>query len=220
MLKYLIFYQEEMIKQVVYYIGYLVSFVFSYRAYERLRLIKRRLFSAWISNEFKRMGYPVNWYPPVRQLRGGKYISIGNRVSIGKNVTLTAWGSYQDQLFNPEIKIGDNSSIGDDSHITAINRIVIGNNVRSGKKILITDNSHGASDLRLIDIAPNKRPLYSKGPVIIEDNVWIGEKASIMPGVHVGYGSIIAANSVVTKDVPPYCVVAGIPAKVVKNMAE
>lgn len=207
-----------MIKYIVYYIGYLFSFIFSYRIYEKLRLIKRKLFSAWISTEFKQMGYPINWCPPVRLLRGGKYISIGNRVSIGKNVTLTAWDSYQDQRFNPEIKIGDNSSIGDDSHITAINRIVIGNNVRSGKKILITDNSHGASDLRLIDIAPNKRPLYSKGPVIIEDNVWIGEKASIMPGVHVGYGSIIAANSVVTKDVPPYCVVAGIPAKVVKNM--
>ena len=209
-----------MIKYIVYYIGYLFSFLFSYRTYEKLRLIKRKLFSSWLSAEFKQMGYPVNWYPPVRLLRGEKYISIGNGVSIGKNVTLTAWDSYQDQRFNPEIKIGDNSSIGDDSHITAINRILIGNNVLTGKKILITDNSHGASDLKLMDIAPNKRPLYSKGPVIIENNVWIGEKASIMPGVHVGYGSIIAANSVVTKDVPPFCVVAGIPAKVVKNMAE
>ena len=132
---------------------------------------------------------------------------------------MTAWDSYEGVHFNPQITIGNNSSIGDDSHITAINKIMIGNNVRSGKKILITDNSHGASERKLLDIAPNKRPLYSKGPVIIEDNVWIGEKSSIMPGVHIGYGSIIAANSVVTKDVPSYCVVAGSPAKIVKNMA-
>lgn len=207
-----------MIKRIIFYLGYLFHFLFSYRNYECLQLLRRRLYAAWLSAEFKHIGYPVNWYPSVRTLRGGKYISIGNKVSIGKNVTLTAWDRYQEQQFTPEITIGNNSSIGDDSHITAINKIWIGNNVRSGKKILITDNAHGASDYSLISIAPNKRPLYSKGPVIIEDNVWIGEKSSIMPGVRIGYGSIIAANSVVTHDVPPYSVVAGIPAKVVKTM--
>ena len=94
----------------------------------------------------------------------------------------------------------------------------MGNNVRLGKKILITDNAHGASSSELLDIAPNYRPLISKGPVVIDDNVWIGEKASIMPGVHIGKGVIVAANSVVTKDVPSYCVVAGVPAKVIKVM--
>lgn len=207
-----------MIKRLVFYIGYLFGFLFRYRYFNGFRLLKRRLFSAWISSEFKHIGYPINWYPPIRFLCGGKYISIGNGVSIGKNVTLTAWDSYQDQRFKPEIIIGDNSSIGDDAHITAIDRIVIGNNVLFGKKVLITDNSHGSSDFKQMNLAPSKRPLYSKGPVIIEDNVWIGEKVSIMPGVHVGYGSIIAANSVVTKDVPSYCVVAGIPARIVKMM--
>ena len=67
-------------------------------------------------------------------------------------------------------------------------------------------------------MAPNSRPLYSKGPVIIDDNVWIGEGAMIMPGVHVGNGAIIAANSVVTKDIPAYSVAAGIPAKIIKTM--
>ena len=70
----------------------------------------------------------------------------------------------------------------------------------------------------MLDIAPDFRPLSSKGPVLIDDNVWIGEKSSIMPGVHIGKGVIVAANSVVTKDVPPYCVVAGIPATIVKVM--
>ena len=60
--------------------------------------------------------------------------------------------------------------------------------------------------------------IYRKCPVVIEDNVWIGEKASIMPGVHIGKGAIIAANSVVTHDVPAYAVVAGTPAKVIKQL--
>mgnify|MGYP003303828594 FL=1 len=116
--------------------------------------------------------------------------------------------------------MGDNCSIGEDSHITAINSIRLGNNVLLGKKILITDNAHGTSSAELLEIAPNYRPLSSKGPVVIDDNVWIGEKVSIMPGVHIGKGVIVAANSVVTKNIPPYCVVAGIPAKVIKVMKE
>lgn len=208
-----------MMRRIVFYLGYLFHFLFSYRNYERFQLLKCKLYAAWLSAEFKHIGYPINWYPSVRALRGGRYISIGNKVSIGKNVTLTAWDRYQSQKFNPEITIGDNSSIGDDSHITAINQIWIGKNVLTGKKILITDNAHGASDYSLLSVAPSKRPLYSKGPVIIEDNVWIGEKSSIMPGVKIGYGSIIAANSVVTHDIPPYSVAAGIPAKVVKILS-
>ena len=99
-----------------------------------------------------------------------------------------------------------------------MNKIIIGNNVLTGKKVLITDNAHGASDRFTIDTPPMSRPLYSKGPVIIEDNVWIGEKASIMPGVHIHKGCIIAANAVVTKDIPPHCIVAGVPAKIVKQL--
>ena len=54
--------------------------------------------------------------------------------------------------------------------------------------------------------------------MVIEDNVWIGEKASVMPGVHIGKGAIISANSVLTHDVPAYAVVAGIPAKLVRQL--
>lgn len=106
----------------------------------------------------------------------------------------------------------------DHGHISCVNKVVIGNNVRMGKKVFITDNAHGASERSLLDIRPNLRPLYSKGPVIIEDNVWIGEMVCIMPGVTIGHGSIIGANAVVTKDVPPYCVVGGNPAKIIKQL--
>lgn len=152
------------------------------------------------------------------KITGGKYISIGANGHIDKAVRLSAWDSYDDYVFSPEITIGDNCRIGAFSHITAINKILIGKNVLTGKDILITDNSHGSTSREMLDISPNMRPLESKGPVIIEDNVWIGEKASIMPGVTVGRGAIIAANAVVTRDVPPYCVVGGNPARIIKQM--
>lgn len=149
-------------------------------------------------------------------MRGESYISIGENCQIRHQVRLTAWDRFKDQHFTPQITLGNNCSIGANSHITAINCISIGNNVRMGNHILITDNAHGASNRELLDMAPNYRPLYSKGPVIIEDNVWIGEKASILPGVHIGQGCIIGANSVVTKDIPAYSIVGGNPAKIIK----
>lgn len=71
---------------------------------------------------------------------------------------------------------------------------------------------------RSCPLPPLFRPLFSKGPVIIGKNVWIGDKATILPGVTIGDGSIIGANSVVTKDVPAYSVVAGNPAKIIKTI--
>lgn len=176
------------------------------------------IYTAWVSNEFKSFSISSRVIPCFSLLMGAKYISIGNQTTISRGVQLTAWDSFQGNIFTPQILIGDNCSIGEDAHITAVNSIVLGNNVLLGKKVLITDNSHGQSISELLDTPPMLRDLYSKGPVMIEDNVWIGEKASIMPGVHIGRGAIIAANSVVTENVPPYCVVGGIPAKVIKKL--
>ena len=85
--------------------------------------------------------------------------------------------------------------------------------------MLITDNSHGQNTtLAELQMAPNQRPLYSKGAVHIGNNVWIGQNACIMPGVTIADGAIIAANSVVTHDIPAYSVAAGAPAKVIKHI--
>ncbi len=61
------------------------------------------------------------------------------------------------------------------------------------------------------------RPVKSKGSIVIGDNVWIGDKATILPGVIIGDGAVIAANAVVSKDVPAYCVAGGNPAKIIKQ---
>ena len=67
-------------------------------------------------------------------------------------------------------------------------------------------------------ILPADRKIVSKGDVEIGENVWIGENACILSGVHIGKGCIIAANAVVTKDVPSFSLVAGVPAKVIKSI--
>lgn len=156
-------------------------------------------------------GSRIDPYPVL--LTGEKYVSVGKDVVIGKQVQLTAWDHFGSQHFTPEIIIGDGCSIGTGAHISAVNRIVLGHNVLTGKNVLITDNAHGEADPNILDIAPLKRPLVSKGPVVIGDNVWIGEKASLLPGVTIGDGAIIAAGAVVTKDVPAGCIARGVPAK-------
>lgn len=153
-----------------------------------------------------------------RQLMGEKYISIGKGTTIHKNVILTAWDRYRKQNFTPMIKIGNNTNIGEHSHISACERIIIGNNVLTGRYVYISDNSHGNSSKEEKDIPPIERKLYVKGPVIIEDNVWIGERVCILSGVKIGKGAIIAANAVVTHDVPEGCIVGGIPAKIIKRI--
>lgn len=161
----------------------------------------------------------------VSQFRGGQYMTIGEGTGFGNGIYLTAWDEFHclidgvetPQRFKPHLSIGCNCHFGDHNHITCINEITIGNNLLTGKWITITDNSHGDTDPETLYISPIKRPLISKGPVRIGNNVWIGDKATILPGVTIGDGAVIAANAVVTKDVPPYTVVGGNPAKIIKG---
>ena len=179
------------------------------------KIIYIKIFNLIIKNNFSKMeGYII--FP--HQLKGEKFISIGKNSTIDKGVNLTAWEKYGEQSFNPLIKIGQNCSIGEHAHITACKEIIIGDNVLTGRRIYISDNFHGNSTKEEIDIPPIKRPLYIKGSVIIEDNVWIGERVCILSGVHIGKGAIIAANAVVTHDVPASCIVGGVPAKIIKKI--
>ena len=111
------------------------------------------------------------------------------------------------------ISIGANCMFGSYNHITAACGIYIGENLRTGSSVLISDNSHGnPRDRNLLDIHPNDRPLYVKGSIRIGNNVWIGEKSSILGNVTIGDGAIIGANTVVTHDVPAYKIAVGCPA--------
>lgn len=165
------------------------------------------------------------WFGEIAQFLGGQYMHIGDGTSFGDGVFLTAWDKYRcikdykevEQPFTPKLTIGKNCHFGAYNHITCINNITIGDNLLTGKWITITDNSHGTTDTDTLRIDPIKRPLYSKGPIVIGDNVWIGDKSTILPGVTIGDGAVIAANAVVTKNVEPFTVVGGNPARVIKK---
>jgi len=149
-------------------------------------------------------------------LINSKYITIGKNFSALYNLRLEAWDNYAGDTFNPSLTIGDNVSVGSDIHIGCVDKINIGNGVLMGSRIYISDHSHGEVSAEALNTPPVKRPLVSKGPVIIEDDVWVGEGVCILPGVHIGRGAIIGANTVVTKNVPARTVFAGIPGKVIK----
>ncbi len=172
------------------------------------------LYSLWIKQEFNKAGDRV-LFSRIRMLRGGGFIRIGSNNFFGHDLFLTAWDNDK---YQPEIVIGSNCSFGAFNHITAVNSIHIGDGVLTGKWVTISDNSHGNVVLSETDIMPDKRPVISKGAVFIGNNVWIGDKVTVLPGVNIGNGAIIGANSVVTKDVPSNCVVCGSPAIVVKYL--
>lgn len=161
----------------------------------------------------------------IGQLRCPQNISIGERTGFGDWLYLTVWDNYscvidgveQQQTLTPELSIGANCYFGAFNHITCTNRVIIGDGCLTGKWVTITDNSHGETDIDSLKVSPIKRPIYSKGPVTIGKNVWIGDKATILPGVTIGDGAVIAANAVVTRDVPAYAVVAGNPARIIND---
>lgn len=150
--------------------------------------------------------------------KGRNFISIGSNCFIDDFSVITAWPDYRGQHLSPSLSIGNDCHIGAYNHITAIKNIMIGDGVLTGKWVTITDNSHGLLIPEQMHIPPAFRPLHSKGEVIIEKNVWICDKVTITAGVSIGEGCVIAANAVVTKSVPPYSLVAGNPAKVIKSL--
>jgi len=206
---------KQMINQLIKYFIVFVSIFFTPRIARILSNKFNLLYTIWQAQEFKSYDDKLFISSPIN-IQGGKYITIKENVSIGKNSIINAWEEYENETYNPLIIIGKNTYLGEECHISAINKIIIGDNVLTGRRVSIIDNSHGSISLNDFSIPPAKRKLSSKGPIIIEDNVWIGDKVTILSGVLIGKNSIIGANSVVTRNVPANSVVGGIPAKIIK----
>lgn len=149
---------------------------------------------------------------------GLENVIIGDNFHSGERLKLRTFSNWNGQIFNPEIIIGDNVNIETDCHISAINSVIIEDNVLIASFVYISDHSHGEINANSLITPPLARPLISKGPIRICKNVWLGEKVTVLPGVTIGEGSIIGANSVVTKDIPPYCVACGSPARIIKKL--
>lgn len=198
----------------------ILSFCYPYKLHKKILSTKNLFYTLWIKNflgsvgEHSRICYPCN-------LQGGghKNVKIGDYTTLQGTSILGCWTQYENQHFrNATIIIGNHCCIGEYNHITACNKITIGDGLLTGRYVLISDNSHGGLSEKESYIEPSKRDLKSKGEVIIGNNVWLGDKVAVLSGVHIGNNVIVAANSVVTKDIPDDCVAAGVPAKVIKQM--
>lgn len=165
----------------------------------------------------KHLGMNYNIEYPLNIL-GEENISIGDNFIMRKYGKLFAHSNFEGYSYSSSIMIGDNVYFGTNCNISTINNISIGKNVTLASNITIIDHAHGLTDYSDIDIPIMKRELSSKGPIIIEDNVWIGEGAVILGNVTIGKNSIVGANAVVTKSVPPNSIIGGIPAKIIKEI--
>lgn len=148
-------------------------------------------------------------------IRNKRSIILGKGFTTGFGCRIEAYPDIADEKV---LFIGKNVEINDYVHIAAGEKIEIWDNVLIASKVFISDINHGCykgvnSNSPLT--TPNSRKL-STNPVIIKNNVWLGEGVCIMAGVTIGIGSVIGALSVVTKDIPDYCIAVGSPARIVK----
>ena len=135
------------------------------------------------------------------------FFAKGIAQSVGKKVNIEKHAH-----FTPGLKIGDYSDVGVKCEVNG--PVTIGNYVMMGPEVVIYTSTHAHSRT---DITMIEQGFEEVRPVTIGNDVWIGRRAMIMPGVNIGNGCIIGAGAVVTKDVPDYCIVGGVPAKIVKR---
>jgi acetyltransferase-like isoleucine patch superfamily enzyme len=148
-------------------------------------------------------------------IQGRGELIIGNNVLIDGKCSFSFAARFSDQ---PTLIIGDNTGIGHACSFTIGKKIAIGRHCRIAGQVRIFDSpGHPADPIARMAGFPAANDEVR--PIVIEDNVWIGERAIIMPGVTIGQGSIVASGAVVMMDVPPNTMVAGNPARLLRKLA-
>jgi acetyltransferase-like isoleucine patch superfamily enzyme len=166
-------------------------------------LAMRKSFAAWGARS--RLGRHARLVEP-------HLIHVGAGVALGERAWLNAKDERGDGA--PTLRIGDNTSIGRLAQINAWRSVTIGRHVLIADRVFISDADHSYSDA---DTPILLQGDAFRGAVTLQDGCWIGIGAVILPGVTIGRNSIVAANAVVTHDVPERAVVGGIPAKIIKQ---
>jgi len=156
----------------------------------------------------------ARYLPQSTSIFGGKFwrkfrsaIASGMLKKTGHNINIERGAMIG---AGKQIEIGDNSGIGVDCIVT---RAIIGKNVMMGLQVIFIGQNHSFDRT---DIPIMQQGRTSSEPIIIGDDVWIGYRAILMPGVRIGNGVVIGAGAVVTKDVPDYAIVGGVPAKIIR----
>jgi len=166
---------------------------------EAWKKILNRLYNYWL--DFELMLLRWVGYVPSHCFRRFCYRLAG--IKIGKGSTIHMWANF----FNPKgIEIGEDTIIGDHCFLDGRAPIKIGNHVDIASQVLIYNSKHDIND-------PEFKAV--EAPVEIEDYVFIGPRAIIMPGKKIGRGAVVAAGAIVTHDVPPGKIVAGVPARII-----
>jgi acetyltransferase-like isoleucine patch superfamily enzyme len=212
MFTFKIFFKKNFFKLLLN-IGILISYLS--KLFFIINYIFSHIYSGFIKHKLGKCGCNLFTKYPL-YIIGGNKISIGNNFSSFRRNRIEVFGKILNKDYYGQLIIGDNFSINDDCHIACINKIIIGNNVLFASKIFVTDHFHGNIDKESFLKPPSLRPLYSKGEVVIEDNVWVGEGVVILPGVTIGENSVIGANSVITKSFPKNSIIGGNPARLIK----
>jgi lipopolysaccharide O-acetyltransferase len=183
-----------------------------YSIYETLKLIFNVLYTKLIIPNARLIRFPID-------IRGKKNIVFGKHLTTGYYCRLETYSIIPSPT-PPHLHIGKCVQINDFVHITATKSVIIGDNVLIASKVFISDSLHGSykgDELDSYPLIPPQKRYLSSSPVFIDENVWIGESVSILPGVRIGKGVIIGSNSVVTKNIPDYCIAAGNPARIIKR---
>ena len=183
------------------------------------RLLRHEIF-LWLVNKFYYepllrhrctiVGKNIKCDGDIPLIVGSGKIIIGDNVFIGNK---GAWFVAPNVFDEPVLSIGNNTSINYRTVISVESSVTIGNNCLIAEETKIFDNnSHG------IDYHHRKMTVEDVSPIVIHDNVWIGMNSIILKGVTIGEGAVVAAGSVVTKDVAPMTLVGGNPARQIKKI--
>lgn len=205
-------------KQIIRFIGICCSIICTPRLSKITTALANQFYTGLRKRFFAQWGDGSTIAFQAKQLIGLEHIKVGRLCTLHEGIQLTAWSTHNRIKYTPSITIGDHCVFGANSHITAINKITIGNSLLTGTNILISDNIHTIGK----DIGGNEDYIHggltSKGAVTIEDNVWLGNNVCVLAGVTIGANSIIGANSVVTHSIPPNTIAAGTPARIIKSI--
>lgn len=143
-----------------------------------------------------------------------EFISVGNNTLIQQNAMIAPILEYAGTKYHPEVRIGRDVSIGPGLYLACVGLISIGDGSVLSENVFINDSNHGF-DPENGHIM--KQPLASKGDIIIGKSCFLGLRSAILPGVVLGDYCVVGVNSVVTKSFPPYSMLAGSPARLVRR---